>query len=161
MAPRNHNNFYQEQQTGVAGRMQGVTVNDTWEARVPMQHGSSESYMNNVMQENEHNPRGAFFSKGEAESYEHETIHKIAAQQTQCTITNLYDSHSCLPCAQTLPVCNETEKHNTCHYIDCLLCNTATREKIHAFRTMQRALFASNPFSPQAIYDTFYSENPF
>jgi hypothetical protein len=50
---------------------------------------------------------------------------------------------------------------NVCHYIDCILCKTnTTRKNVHAFHKLQHAFFASNSFSLQAIYDTFYAEKP-
>jgi hypothetical protein len=53
------------------------------------------------------------------------------------------------------------EIDNVCHYIDCILCKTnTTRKNVHAFHKLRHAFFASNSFSSQAIYNTFYAENP-
>jgi hypothetical protein len=155
MAPCN-NNFYQEQQPGIAGRMQDATQSITFGKHLFQCNMFHLKITWTIICNKTKRIPVVCFSESEAESQEQEKIREIAAQETQCTIVNLYNSHSCLPCPQAVG----NEKNNACHYIDCLLCNTKTRKNVHAFHIMQRALFASSSFSLQAIYDTFYAENP-
>jgi hypothetical protein len=126
MAPCN-NNFYQQQQPGNTGRMQSAIGNDTREAPIPTQHGSSENYMKNIMQADKQNPHGAFISKREADSHEQEAIHEIAAQSIKCASLNLCNAYSSLSCIHTLLLGNAV--HNTCNYIDCILCHTNNNNK--------------------------------
>jgi hypothetical protein len=134
--------------------MQGVKVTDTWDEAVPMQHVSSENHMDDAMQQDKQNPCGTFISESKAESHEQGTIREIAAQEIQHTVENSCNTHTYLPCTQAV----DDDKNNACNYIDCILCKRNTRKNVHAFHIMQRALYASNTVSLQAIYDTFYAE---
>jgi hypothetical protein len=135
--------------------MQSVTRNDAREAPVPLQQASNDKFMSYVMQEDTGDqPRGAFISEREAVSHEQETIREIAAQQKQNTVASLHVTHPCSSHTQTTTQDGSTSNDNACNYVGCLLCDTQTK---YTFHTMQRKLFASKAFSPQAIYDTFYA----